>query len=239
MILIIGTGFIGSELASRISSSERKIVTHTDNWKTIIASEVPSLVVNAAAINGQRKCADAGWGAVKAANVDLPLQIAETALNFGSKCLFLSTGAVYAKPHSTPKGETEKRYASNLYIESKIKMEDAVEHLDATVFRLPVILGSGYYPGDYLNRIRKWLWVQDCYTSLLHMQTLYQAVLYVARHKVTGIFNITDHEFAHVPNFVKRHYKELPIWEDHKIPESFTQTHILDSTRARTAGILK
>lgn len=239
MILIIGSGFIGSELMSRIPPTERKIVSHTDDWKTIIANQVPSLVVNAAAINGQRKCADAGWGAVKAANVDLPVQIAETALNFGSKCLFLSTGAVYARPHSTPKQETEKRYAPNLYIKSKMKMEDAVGHLDAIVFRLPVILGKGYYPGDYLNRIRKWTWAQDCYTSLLYMQTLYQAVLHVARYKVKGIFNIADNEFQHVPSFVKNHYKKLPVWEDDQIPKSFTQTHLLDTTKARNAGILK
>lgn len=239
MILIIGAGFIGCEIASRISPKDRKLVSHTDDWKTIIARERPSLVVNTAGIVGQKKCGDAAWEDVTSANIDLPLQIAETALNYGSKCLLFSTGAVYAKPHSTPKPEdAERSKIDNFYVQSKIQMEDAVRGLDVMVFRIPSVVGAGCHQWDYLNRIRRLQWVQNCYTSLLNTQVLYEAVLNVKRQKVRGIFNIASPGFVHLPTYVKQHYKKLPIWQDHQIPKGFADTHILDITKAQIAGIL-
>ena len=239
MILIIGAGFIGCEIAARISRKDRKLVSHTDDWKTIIENEKPSLVINTAGIVGQKKCGDAAWEDVKSANIDLPLQIAETALNYGRKCLLFSTGAVYAKPHSTPKPEdAERSKIDNCYVQSKIQMEDAVSHLDVMVFRIPSVLGAGCHQWDYLNRIRRLQWVQNCYTSLLNTQVLYEAVLNVKRHKVSGIFNIANPGFIHLPTYVKQHYKKLPIWQDHQIPKGFADTHILDITKAQISGIL-
>lgn len=239
MILIIGAGFIGCEIAARISRKDRKLVSHTDDWKTIIENERPSLVVNTAGIVGQKKCGDAAWEDVKSANIDLPLQIAEIALNYGRKCLLFSTGAVYAKPHSTPKPEdAERSKISNLYVQSKIQMEDAVRDLDVMVFRIPSVLGAGCHQWDYLNRIRRLQWVQNCYTSLLNTEVLYEAVLNVKRQKVSGIFNIANPGFIHLPTYVKQHYKKLPIWQDDQIPKGFADTHILDITKAQLAGIL-
>jgi len=251
MILIIGRGFVGSEIASKIRSDVKlyvkdaesenthcKVISHSDDYKAVIQQERPNLVVNAAAIAGQKKCVDAGWQAVKTANIDFARHVAETALKYGSKCLLLSTGGVYAKPHSTPKREDDECYASNFYIESKIKMEDAVRDMDVTVFRIPVILGAGYYPTDFINRIRSWQWTQDAYAHLLYMGTLHKAVRHIADHKVCGIFNIADHEFVHLPRFVEDHYRKLPVWKEDEVPESFTQTHLLDTTKARRAGLL-
>lgn len=239
MILIIGAGFIGCEIAARISRKDSKLVSHTDDWKTIIENERPSLVVNTAGIVGEKKCGDAAWEDVKSANIDLPLQIAETALDHGSKCLLFSTGAVYAEPHSTPKPEqAERSKINNFYVQSKIQMEDAVRDIDVMVFRIPSVLGAGCHQWDYLNRIRRWQWVQNCYTSLLNTEALCEAVLNVERHKVSGVFNIANPGFVHLPTYVRQHYKKLPIWQDHQIPKDLAQTHILDITRAQISGIL-
>ena len=238
MILIIGRGLIGSEIAATMT--ERKLVAHADEWqwRGLIASNAIKLVVNAAGIAGVKRCAEAGWKAVKRANVDLALEVATTCMNHGTKCLLLSSCGVYAKPHSTPKREDAQRSAPNDYIRSKIEMEDALEGLDVTIFRIPAFIGSGIHPFELRNRIRKWEYVQDAYMHLLYTQTLSRAVLRVADEKVNGIFNVADPEFQHVPSFVEDHYRKLPVWKEDEIPESFTLTHLLDTTKARRAGLL-
>ena len=241
MILIIGKGFIGSELFAsfaKVDHTPCSLMSHDENWETVIRRERPQLVVNAAAMTGQKKCNEASWDAVEEANVKLPMKITDTALAVGSKCLLFSTTSVYSQPHSTPKDEECSRYPSNSYVESKIEMENAVESTDVVVFRVPSVIGSGYYPSDFLNRIRTWQKVQWCYISLLYIDTLCCAVAHIARHKVRGIFNISNFDFACLPKFVKSYYKELPIWEDSQIPADFTQGHLADTTKARVAGIL-
>ena len=236
MLLIIGKGFIGSEIAEQTTGCQ--FVHHTEQWRTMIASDSISLVVNAAAITGQGKCKDAGWDAVKKANVDLPLEITKACEEHGKKCLHFSTGAVYAKPHSTPKPEDAKLYAPNDYIRSKIEMEDALEGYNVTIFRIPIVIGSGVYSGDFLCRIRQWEYVQNTYVHLLYAHTLYKSVMYVVENNVNGIFNVADSEFQHLPSFVEDHYRRLPIWNEEDIPDSFTLIHLLDTTKARRAGIL-
>ncbi|MDE0087027.1 MAG: NAD(P)-dependent oxidoreductase [Candidatus Poribacteria bacterium] len=239
MILIIGQGFIGSSIAAFMTGKARKLVSHTDDWRTLIATLSPSLVVNAAGIVGQKKCNAAGWDATLAANVDFAREVAETALNYKSQCLLFSTGAVYAKPNSTPKPEhAELSKIDNPYVQSKIQMEVAVKDMDVIVFRIPSVVGAGYHKWDYLNRIRECMWVEDCYTSLLGMSTLYQAIGHVNQHKVSGIFNIADPGFVHIPSYVKQHYKELPVRQDDQMPENYALAHILDTTKAQLAGIL-
>jgi len=238
MILIIGRGLIGTEIASTMK--EHILVPHAHEWKwrKLIASNSMQLVVNAAGLAGDKRCKDAGWDAVKKANVDLTLDIVKTCMNHQTKCLLFSTGGVYAKPHSTPKSEDAERYAPNDYIRSKIEMEDALEGLDVTIFRIPAFFGSGVHPFELINRIRNWKYVQDSYFHILYTQTLCRAIAHVANHKVNGIFNIADYEFQHLPSFVEDHYQKLPVWKVDEIPESSTQTHLLDITKARRAGLL-
>ena len=235
---IIGRGFIGSELKSRIPENV-SLYSHDEDWASDARQKNPNLIINAAGIVGNKKCHLVGKTATFDANVDFAVRVAEVAADINAKVLLFSTGAVYGMPHSTPKRETDRLDPCNLYIESKIGMEQKTEGLDVVVFRIPVVIGSGYYAQDYLNRIRTWAWAQSCYISLLYMETLVGAIKHVAQHKVSGIFNIADYEFHYLPNFVQRHYKELPVRDSEHIPQGFTQTHLLDTDRARVAGVLK
>ena len=236
-ILIIGSGFVGSGLASHMLPSEHKLMRHNDQWAQIIELERPELVVNAAAITGQSNCHATSWDNVKRSNIDLPAQIAQTALEYGSQCLLLSTGAVYARPISTPKPEHAKLSRQmNLYVQSKILMEQKVSKMDVVIFRIPSVYDAGYHKWDYLNRIRESTWVQDCYTSLLGMRTLFNAVKNIKQH--VGIYNIADEGIVHLPSYVKSKYKELPILEDSQMPPRHGLTHLLDITKAKEAGIL-
>ena len=236
-IFIIGRGFIGSELKSRLKNVS--LYSHDEDWASDARQENPNLIINAAGIVGNKKCHVAGKTATFDANVDFALRVAEVAADIKAHALLFSTGAVYGMPHSTPKRETDRLDPCNLYIESKIEMEQKTEGLDVIVFRIPVVIGSGHYSQDYLNRIRTWAWAQSCYISLLYMETLVAAIEHIIQHKVSGIFNIADYEFHYLPNFVQRHYKELPVRDSEHIPQGFTQTHLLDTDRARVAGVLK
>ena len=238
-LFIIGSGFIGSELKSRLQNA--KLYSHNCNYVQDAAMYRPDLIINAAGITGKKKCDAAGREATFKANVEFATRVAETASDLGTKSLLFSTGAVYANPHSTPKRECEAVDPRNLYVESKIEMEQQREKyvLDTIIFRLPVIIGSGYYEGDYLNRIRKWSWVQSCYISILYIDTLVKAIKHILENKCTGIFNIADYEFHYLPEFVKKMYKKLPVWDSEAVPKDFTQTHLLDSNKARRAGVLK
>ena len=236
-IYIIGSGFIGSELHQNLPGT--KLFRHTDDWRSCIQQEPPELVVNAAGLTGQKKCREMGRGATLKANVEFAREVAEIALAQNSKCLLFSSGSVYEKPHSTPKREDHAVVGENLYSESKVLMEQAVLDLEnVVIFRVPTVTGSGYYPADILNRMRTWEWVQSCYISLLSIGTLGASIQRLALHDYLGIFNLADYEFWYLPNFVSMHYKELPIKPDDEIPMHFTQTHLLDTSKARLAGIL-
>ena len=238
MILIIGRGFIGSGIYTVLKERHGvEIVSHAEDWQSLIAQKQPKLIVNAAGIVGQKRCREAGWDAVRAANINLAVSIGKAASAIGSRCLLFSTGSVYAAPHSTPKPESAACYTPNLYIHSKIVMEASVESAkDITIFRIPSVFSTGDHKNDYLNRIQTWKWVQSCYTSPLKIKTLATAVSYVATHKVRGVFNIAESMFVYLPAFVEQHYKRLPIEE--KVPVSFTQAHLLDTTKAQKAGVL-
>ena len=236
---IIGKGFLGSQLYAYLDDKKNRLVSHDEVSESEIRALSPKLIINAAAIAGQRKCEAAGKQETFSANIDFALGVAKLATQVGSQCLQFSSAGVYAKPHSTPKRESHQRNPNNLYIESKIIMEDALKELDveAIIFRVSNIIGFGDHESDFRNRIRQWQWVQSAYSSLVSIETLVAVIQHIAIYKVSGIFNIAE-GFVYLPSYVAEHYKKLPIQKDSQIPSSFTQSHILDTTKARMKGIL-
>ena len=236
-ILIIGAGHCGQGLSKVFK--ERRIshvlMHHDDDWKSVLDKEKPVLVVNAAAIAGHKACDKAGELATFTANVDFAYDVQQASKMYAvdAQCVLISTAAVYAPPGGTPKKETDVRYAPNLYAASKIKMEDTCT--ESIIFRVSNFIGDGTHPTDYHNRIKKWQWAADTYVSTLELTRFADVLVRVALHceKITGIFNLADPGFKHLPTYVRHlHEKPLEIKPKDALSHDASVSHILDTSKA-------
>lgn len=242
-ILIIGAGHCGQGL-SKIFKERRishALMHHDDDWKSVLDKEKPMLVVNAAAIAGHKACNDAGELATFNANVDFAYDVMQASKRHtvDAQCVLISTAAVYAPPGGTPKKETDQRFAPNLYVASKMKMEDTCT--ESVILRVSNFIGDGTHPTDYHNRIKKWEWVADTYVSTLRLERFADVLLRVALHseKITGIFNVADPGFMYLPYYVRHlHEKPIEVKPKEALPHSASVSHILDITKAERRGLL-
>ena len=242
MILIIGAGHIGQGLA-RCLTNTHQLFSHTDDWKYRLFNDKPKLVVNAAGLTGMKKCEAAGEVATMNANVDFAYDVMRASQKAGVRCLLISTGAVYDKPNKTPKRESDVLYAPNLYVESKIAMENACVAADTVIFRISNAIGDGSHPNDYHNRIRSWSWVADTYVSTLSMPIFVKALYALAygypSESVDGIFNVADLGFKHLPSYARQfHETPITVREQDALSPRASISHILDTTKAQSKGLL-
>lgn len=241
-ILIIGRGHCGLGLSRVFERQQISYcnISHKDEWEAIALAHKPVLIVNAAGIVGDKTCEKAGDIATFNANVDFASNVLHTAEKVGARCALFSTGAVYAKPSQTPKRESDPVAASNLYVASKIEMENTCVSKSALILRLSNIIGDGRHRNDYHNRIKKWAYVADTYVSTIGIQRLARLLVrYAFLKDVNGIFNVADPGFRYLPVYAQQFHSEpLEIRQVEDMPQSASVSHILDTTRARKVGLL-
>ena len=250
-LLIIGAGHIGEGLSKHLSLAAPstppllpELLHHTDDWKSRVLKGKPALVVNAAGLGGEKKCESAGEIATMNANVDFAYDVMQAASKVGARCVQISTGAVYAPPSKTPKRESDALHAPNIYVESKIAMEHACCSSDTLIFRVSNVIGDGSHPNDYKNRIKRWPWVADTYVSTLSVSTFADALVRLANNyeneSISGIFNIADWGFKHLPSYARRfHETPVEVREVDALPARASLSHILDPTLAEMKGLLR
>ncbi|MDE0017790.1 MAG: NAD(P)-dependent oxidoreductase [Candidatus Poribacteria bacterium] len=250
-LLIIGAGHIGEGLSRYLSLAVpstplllHELLHHTDDWKSKVLKGKPVLVVNAAGLTGEKKCESTGEIATMNANVDFAYDVMQAACRVGARCVQISTGAVYAPPSKTPKRESDALYAPNLYVESKIRMEHACCGSDTVIFRVSNVIGDGSHPNDYKNRIKGWSWVADTYVSTLSVSTFVEVLVRLMNNyenePVSGIFNIADPGFKHLPSYARRfHETPVEMREVDALPARASLSHILDPTLAEMKGLLQ
>ena len=239
MILIIGKGFVGRELELELLSRHipYHLVSHNEDWVSLAYSNKPTLIVNAAAIAGQQKCKVAGEKVVMKANVAFAQEVVAVANSIGVPSVLFSTAGVYMNPHSIPKAETDPTAQRNLYVDSKLRMEETCRG-DAIIFRIPSVSGSLRDDRDYLNRLKTWQWVQDCYMNLLAMGLLTDTICFLATADCeNGIYNLANSKILHLPTYAKLNGFSVEVRK--QIPSDFTQCHILHTEKARVAGLLR
>lgn len=240
-ILIIGAGHCGQGL-SKVFKERRishALLHHNDDYKNWITQEKPLIVVNAAAIAGHKACESAGEMQTFNANVDFAYDVMQASKTVDADCVLISTAAVYAPPGGTPKKESDARHAPNLYVASKMKMEDTCT--EAVIFRISNFIGDGTHPTDYHNRIKQWQWAADTHVSTLKLERFADVLLRLTLHseRVNGIFNLADPGFKHLPTYARHlHEKPLEIRPKDALPHDASISHILDTSKAERRKLL-
>ena len=200
--IIIGAGHCGQGLAKIFEKRGEpyRLIHHTDSFEEHIKGDT-SLVINAAGIGGVKKCEMASESEVLDAHVHLPYELAEMAKTWAVPCVLISTGSVYAKPDGVLKTEGDQLYPHNLYVESKIKMEQHCQHSEAIIFRLTNLIGDGSHPNDYKNRMKSWSHVVDTWVATLRLEFFAQVLnQLIHRPDLKGqLFNIADPTFTYLP----------------------------------------
>ena len=230
-ILVVGLGNIGKRL---IESHKFEGCSHADAFTKDFSAY--AAVVNCAGIAGYGKCAINSIDAVIKANVKLPLRLATACEEADAHFIQLSTAGVYAKqvcPHLEISPELDSRiYQSenspikkhNLYVESKILMEEALDTYPTYIFRFC------FYLSDTLAKrsFASWNQVQATYLSILRHETLEKAI-------PTGIYNIAS-DVVWLPDLVRRYGFDLP--ERDSYPEDMTASVPISTQKAVSVGLL-
>lgn len=180
MIVVIGAGLVGTSLqdypnVQLFQSSIWDNFTISEQSKILKNTE---LFINATAIAGTIKCAEAGYNQVIDINVTKSLAYVQQLALYQIPVVLLSTTAVYART-TCPKSLYDKPerlelwsindpvYPHNLYCASKILMEQTIKN--ALIVRIPWVFRNNHLP-EYT---KKWSVVQDTYTSYIDPKRLY------------------------------------------------------------------
>ena len=211
--LCIGRGYIGKALSKYEGFTT---ISHQDFVENPDQINAYNIVVNTAAITGDRKCKEAGYDAVIDANVKFALSMQAEVLKRKKNFIQLSTVGIVETQvaPSLSLHDTEPPfyvhehtfvYPHNLYCASKILNETAIGKRKHLILRLPWVLVEGVFQ----SRIQHWDSIQDTWCSVLTIETL---VKVIQNHSfLIGTYQIAN---AHVyfPHFISEQLgKELPI----------------------------
>ena len=234
-ILVIGKGFIGTEL----DKFDEFTTIHRKDLATVLLEETTA-VVNTAAIVGYKKCKDAGYDEVMKSNVSFAYNLAQNCSNRGLPFFQFSTTGIYAQQICTtlegfiePR-ETSPTFPHNLYTASKMLMEQALHQFNNTyIFRIPWFKQINVFK----NRAQNWNYVQNTWTSMVYSTTLKNAIISVVHQNTpSGIYNIAD-ETVFFPHFIENIIKaELEICSEHDV--DMTSSIPISTQKAKLAGIL-
>ena len=238
-ILVVGLGNIGKRL---VESHRFEGCSHSDAFEKDFSAY--TAVVNCAGIGGYGKCAIASIDAVIKANVKLPLRLAAACEEADVHFIQLSTAGIYAKqvcPHLEDSPELASRIYQcenspikkhNLYVESKILMEEALDAFPTHIFRFC------FYLSDTLAKrsFASWNQVQSTYLSILRHEILEKAILRVVDLDIpTGVYNIAS-DVVWLPDLARRYGFDLP--ERDSYPEDMTASVPISTQKAVSVGLL-
>ena len=217
-VLIIGTGFVGGNLAlradnswevyvtSHISAIDRKVpgkifpLDITDRRQTfdLIKAIAPKVIVHTAAISSPAQCAEdreLGWQV----NAEGTENVAAAAEASSSRLVFLSTDLVYNGSGSFYK-ETDPAVPSCFYGETKLAAEKTiVKHCsNYCILRVALVHGAGVsgkkrFTESFIEKLKDGQSVElfsNEYRSLIHVNDLCDAVLEMSRRtEFNGVLN--------------------------------------------------
>ena len=225
MFYVVGNGLVGGIFKQYGGYS----VVHRNH------REAGAGVVNAAALSGKAVCDAAGFDATIEANVALPLELYKSAERSNVPFITFSTGSVYA-PSVGIANEMSLLYPANLYVASKILMEQALPS-DCFIFRIPQVdLGNGH-PNDLGEKVKGWEKCEDRTTSLVHADSIYKAVHHaLTRNIEPGIYNIAS-ERVNLVDYIRAKYN----WEGEVVPAGslgLSNIPVLNLTKAQNVGLI-
>ena len=230
-ILVIGLGFIGQKMCEYTGFDGKH---HGEFQESMI--EDYDAVLNCAGIVGSYKCERASATDVENANVEFPIRLASACKKYGKPFYQLSTVGMYVPQVCTDiKGfawstEDSETASYNAYVESKLRMEEALNEFDCFIFRLPWLADEELFR----ERSLKWTYIQNTFTSIIYPDDLRRAILN-SIDKPPDLYNLTSC-VVYFPDFINN-------FLDHELPSTdecqpkMSSAVPVSSMKAITAGV--
>ena len=201
-VLCIGLGMVGKALTQYDAFTG---VSHKD-FKPLMLRGYDACV-NTAAITGYSLCKRTDRHEVISANVNFALYLKAACVATNTILFQPSTTGMYM-PQTCPKidgfimpKEDSETKAYNLYVESKLEMEQYLQ--DCYIFRMPL-----FFEPDATKR-PAWSYVQDTYLSILYPHDLMCHILnFIRIQPEYGIYNV-DSKVVYLPELFKEGNPEV------------------------------
>jgi dTDP-4-dehydrorhamnose reductase len=203
MILLIGTGYIGSAFVAEMEARkiEFKTLTHDDVWALEDIMPLPEFVINAAGFSGKPNvdaCEDRK-DETFTGNVSFPLAVGTICKKRGIPWAHISSGCIYNGPgpyreEDEPNFSFEYQHCS-YYAGTKALAEKLVRNLNwrSYLWRLRIPFDEYNHPKNYLTKLLTYPRILECTNSLTHRGDFAKACLDLWQRKAPcGTYNMTN-----------------------------------------------
>ena len=165
-ILICGNGFIGTKLGVTLGVHASGVILRSfADAEKLVRRHRPRVLINAAGYTGRRNVDDCELDkeGTLAANVFVPLWLAEAAVRRGIKFVHISSGCIYHYDYKKDRPITETRvpdYFDLFYSRTKIYAERALEPLcrkrGVLITRIRIPLDDTPHPKNVLTKLLRY-----------------------------------------------------------------------------------
>lgn len=210
-ILILGNGYIGNKLQKELGCP---ISTRRIDGLQILEEEVnhyeSEIVINCIGHTGQYNV-DACEVAVSrtlAANVHIPLLLAELAYRCKVKIVHISSGCIYHTQDKPIVETAEPDYFDLFYSRTKIYAERILKDIpNVLIVRIRIPLDNQPHPKNILTKLLKFTQVIDTPNSITYIPDFVRAVKHLINIDASGIYNVVNKGCLKYPDLLKEYGK--------------------------------
>lgn len=201
-VLIFGKGFIGERLSDKLGApvSERRILTYNDA-EDEISKRNPRVIINCIGHTGGRNvdgCEEDRDGTL-AANVFVPIMLAEAALRRKVKLVHISSGCIYHFDYKRDRPIVENKipdFFDLFYSRTKIYAERALDVLadkyGILIARIRIPLDDRPHPRNILTKLLAYKKIINLPNSVTYLPDFVEALKYLIKIDARGIYNVVN-----------------------------------------------
>lgn len=219
-ILILGSGFIGRQLASGLGCAvDGSRIRRFGDAVKLIEKYNPKIIINCIGSAGRRNVDDCELDKDKAlfSNSFVPLILAEACLRRKIKLVHISSGCIfrYDFRKDKPLKEDSGNYFFDLfYSRSKIYSDRALEALsreyNILIARIRIPLSDASHPKNLLDKLIKYKKVIDLPNSITYIPDFVRAIKHLLNIDARGVYNIVNKGGLRYPALLEAYRKYEP-----------------------------
>ena len=232
-ILILGAGWLGTRLHAGLESAGHEVSWLWGDFATVVASERPELVINAAGKSGTPNvdwCEDHPIETLTA-NTLLPLNLAKVCAERGVRLLHLGSGCVFNGPG--PFDEHSHGAPLSVYARTKYAADLALLTFpNVAIVRLRMPFDGVPHPRNLITKLAGYRRLINESNSLTSVSDLVDVVCALAlRPHANGVFHAVNPGAVHHATIIEL-YREL-VAPEHQIEAWLTLSELYSQGLAR------